>query len=131
MAEQLKKKGYDVATAENGEEGLQRFDQEKSDLILLDVVMPGMDGFGFFKAIKKDPQKSQTPVIVLTARGGMKATFEAFEADDFITKPFDVEDLLAKIEFCLAKKALVFGDDPAFINVVKKALEKSKCQVEV
>ena len=93
----LEKEGYAVTTAHDGGQGLSKFRAIKPDLVLLDVMMPVMDGWGVCKAIRAE---SQTPVIMLTAKGetddkvlGLKTG-----ADDYITKPFEMKEVLARIE---------------------------------
>ncbi|MFC1593784.1 PleD family two-component system response regulator [Candidatus Omnitrophota bacterium] len=129
LGTRLKANGYDVATAENGEEGLKEVEAAKPDLIILDVLMPVMDGFTFFKTIKQDEKKSEIPILVLTGRGGMRDTFEALDADEFVSKPFDDVDLIKKIEACFKKKILLFTDDSALRNAITKDLEKSNSEI--
>lgn len=123
LESRLKASSYDVVTASNGAEGLERLKKETPDLIILDVLMPVMDGFEFFKTIKKDSQKSRIPVLVLTARGAMRDTFEVFDADEFIPKPFEPEDLMTKISILFKGRALILGDNTGFIDTVKRALQ--------
>ncbi len=131
IGSRLQANGYDIETAENGEDGLKKVESASPDLIILDVLMPVMDGFEFFKNIKKDPEKSQVPVIVLTGRGGMKDTFEAMDADEFVSKPFDATDLVTKVEACLTKKALLYFKDAVTASKITTELEKRKCEVHV
>lgn len=94
----LERNGFDVEIAYNGREAIDKVGGREFDLILTDVVMPVMDGFTFYKALKDNPNTSQIPVIILTARSNMEGSFRALGADDFLTKPFDGQDLLEKIE---------------------------------
>ncbi|MFA5087846.1 MAG: response regulator [Candidatus Omnitrophota bacterium] len=94
----LKSKGYEVVTAANGQEGLNKAQQEKPELIITDILMPEMDGFLFYKQLKKDPDLAKIPVLVLTARGKMEDTFRVMGVDDFIVKPFVAEELLEKVK---------------------------------
>ena len=96
----LGKRGYDVRTAQNGEEALRRLNEETPDLILMDVVMPGQNGFQLTRSITRDPRWSGIPVIMCTSKNqetdkvwGMRQG-----ASDYIVKPVDGEQLLAKIE---------------------------------
>ena len=100
----LEKEGYAVTTACDGGQGLAKFRAEKPDLVLLDVMMPVMDGWAVCRAIRSE---SQTPVIMLTAKGetddkvsGLKAG-----ADDYITKPFEMKEVLARIEAVLRRSS--------------------------
>ena len=98
----LEKDGYAVTLATDGGQGLDKFRSIKPDLVLLDVMMPVMDGWAVCKAIRAE---GNTPVIMLTAKGetddkvmGLKAG-----ADDYVTKPFEMKELLARIEAVLRR----------------------------
>ncbi|MDD3375670.1 MAG: response regulator [Candidatus Omnitrophica bacterium] len=125
MAKRLKALEWDVVTAENGEEGLSVLKEKKPDIILLDVMMPIMDGFEFFKNLKRNQAYANIPVVVLTARRLMKDTFEALGVTDFISKPVEVEELKEKMELALAKKALVLCNDSEANECILKALESN------
>ena len=99
LSEILGKRGYTVRTAENGEEAMRRLDEETPDLILMDVVMPGQNGFQLTRAITRDPRFLNVPVIMCTSKNqetdkvwGMRQG-----ARDYIVKPVNAEELLAKI----------------------------------
>ena len=100
----LEKEGYAVTVAADGGQGLQKYRAIKPDLVLLDVMMPVMDGWAVCRAIRNE---SKTPIIMLTAKGetddkvhGLKAG-----ADDYITKPFEMKEVLARIEAVLRRTA--------------------------
>ena len=100
MSDVLGKRGYAVRTAENGEEALRRLEEEKPDLILMDVVMPGQNGFQLTRAITRDPRFSDVPVIMCTSKNqetdrvwGMRQG-----ARDYIVKPVNTDDLISKIK---------------------------------
>jgi twitching motility two-component system response regulator PilH len=95
----LRKQGFQVRTAENGEDALRRLGEEVPDLILMDVVMPGQNGFQLTRTITRDPRWSAVPVIMCTSKNqetdkvwGMRQG-----ARDYIVKPVDADELLAKI----------------------------------
>ena len=95
----LTKKGYAVRTAENGEEAMRRLAEEKPDLVLMDVVMPGQNGFQLTRSITRDPRFADVPVIMCTSKNqetdkvwGMRQG-----ARDYIVKPVDADELVAKI----------------------------------
>ena len=90
--------GYGVITAQNGKEGLFKAKTQSPALIILDVVMDGMDGFSVFKELKKDIKTATIPTIILTARPGMKDTFETFGANHFMIKPLNVGEFFAVIK---------------------------------
>ena len=98
----LEKEGYAVTVANDGGQGLSKFRSIKPDLVLLDVMMPVMDGWAVCKAIRAD---SQTPIIMLTAKGETddKVTGLKSGADDYVTKPFEMKELLARIEAVLRR----------------------------
>ncbi|MDI6758875.1 MAG: response regulator [Candidatus Omnitrophota bacterium] len=91
---------YEVLTAYNGEEALEKARKEKPDLILLDLMLPKMDGYKVCSLLKNDPRYNKIPIIMLTARAQEEEIELGRElgADAYITKPFESEDLLAKIK---------------------------------
>ena len=98
----LEKEGYAVTVASDGGQGLAKFRAIKPDLVLLDVMMPVMDGWSVCRAIRAD---SQTPIIMLTAKGETddKVTGLKSGADDYVTKPFEMKELLARVEAVLRR----------------------------
>ena len=98
----LEKEGYAVTTAADGGQGLAKFRAIKPDLVLLDVMMPVMDGWAVCKAIRAE---SQTPVIMLTAKSETDDKVAGLKsgADDYITKPFEMKEVLARIEAVLRR----------------------------
>lgn len=114
----LSANGYEVATAANGKEGLEKVKTFRPNLIVLDVLMPVMDGFQFIKALKKEPNAAVIPIVMLTCRGLMKDTFEMLEVDAFIVKPFEAHDLLATIRSVLQPKILLFSKDEKFQETI-------------
>lgn len=95
----LQERGYDVAFAMNGKEALDYLTEELPDLILLDVMMPGMDGFEVCRDFKKVPDNKNVPVIFLTAKTETEDIVHGFEcgAVDYISKPFQAAELLARV----------------------------------
>ena len=91
---------YRVLEAADGEEGLEAARARLPDLVLSDVMMPGLDGFGLCRALKADPATAFLPVVLLTARAGAEDRLAGLEeqADDYLTKPFDPAELLARVE---------------------------------
>ena len=99
LSDVLTKRGFAVRTAENGEEAMRRLGEGKPDLILMDVVMPGQNGFQLTRAITRDPRFVDVPVIMCTSKNqetdkvwGMRQG-----ARDYIVKPVDADELVAKI----------------------------------
>jgi DNA-binding response OmpR family regulator len=101
----LEANGYEIITANDGQEGLEKAKSEKPDLIMCDVMMPKMDGYKVCGLLKKDTRYSKIPFILFTARA-QKDDFELgleIGADAYITKPFEPPVLLAKIDELLKK----------------------------
>ena len=98
----LEKEGYAVTVAGDGGQGLQKFRAIKPDIVLLDVMMPVMDGWSVCRTIRSE---SQTPIIMLTAKSETddKITGLKTGADDYVTKPFEMKELLARIEAVLRR----------------------------
>jgi len=98
----LEKEGYIAAFASDGGQGVEMFRKLQPDLVLLDVMLPVMDGWGVLRSIR---QQSQTPVIMVTARGEPNDRVAGLKmgADDYIAKPFDPPELLARIEAVLRR----------------------------
>ena len=101
----LKKEGYDVTWRENGEEALKAIKADKPDLILLDIMMPVMDGYEVLRRLKEDENLGDIPVIMLTARAQEKDVVKGIDlgAEDYITKPFHPAELLARVKRILGK----------------------------
>lgn len=106
----LKKEGYEVLTANNGEEGLKIAKKERPELILLDVMMPGMDGIETCDQIRSIPDLEDTLIAFLTARGEDYSQVAGFDAgaDDYITKPIKPKVLLSRIKALLRR----YGQTP-------------------
>jgi two-component system alkaline phosphatase synthesis response regulator PhoP len=101
----LHKEGYTVRTARNGREALSEVDKKIPDLIILDVMMPELDGFQVLKQLKQSPAKTDIPVIFLTAKGADIDEVLGFElgADDYIIKPISIPKLVARVKNVLRK----------------------------
>ncbi|HFD38721.1 MAG TPA: response regulator transcription factor [Anaerolineae bacterium] len=100
----LRVRGYDVLTAGDGRAALKVFDESVVDLVILDIMMPGPDGFAVCQAIRR---RSDVPIIMLSARGREKDIVRALDlgADDYLTKPFGVEEMLARVRAVLRRAA--------------------------
>ncbi|GAA4829828.1 response regulator [Algivirga pacifica] len=117
IAEILELSNYEVITAENGKVGVEKARAEKPDLIICDIMMPELDGYGVLYALSKEPSTASIPFIFLTAKAE-KADFRkgmSHGADDYLTKPFDDLELLEAIEGRLKKN-----------DILKKEYDKSK-----
>jgi two-component system response regulator RegX3 len=100
----LKKEGYDVAVAETGPDGLAEFDKNGADLVLLDLMLPGLSGVDVCRALR---QRSSVPVIMLTAKDSEIDKVVGLEigADDYVTKPYSSRELLARVKAVLRRLA--------------------------
>ena len=103
----LKAAGYHVVTALTGEEALKRCEVERPSLVLLDIMLPGIDGLEVCRRLKGDRMTSNIPIIMLTARGDEVDKILGLElgADDYITKPFSVRELAARVKSLLRRVA--------------------------
>ncbi len=104
----LSVEGYDVLEAENGAAALKNVQESAPDLILLDVMMPGMDGFEVCRLLKQDEQTRLIPVVFVTALNDRRARLRGIESggDDFLTKPFDQLELSARVKSLIRQKRL-------------------------
>ncbi|MDR7170704.1 two-component system OmpR family response regulator [Nocardia kruczakiae] len=103
----LRYQGFEVATAANGAEGLDRAKQFRPDALIVDVMMPGMDGFGLLRRLRADG--IDAPVLFLTARDEVedKITGLTLGADDYVTKPFSLEEVVARLRVILRRSGHV------------------------
>lgn len=99
LAFKLEANGYKVIKAYDGQEGLEKAEKEKPNLILLDIMMPGMDGIEALRSLKYNPKTRHIPVIMLTCKGESSSLFEAEDLGsvDYFIKPFESEELLRTI----------------------------------
>jgi two-component system response regulator VicR len=124
----LKKEGYDVITAFDGKEGLRLALSESPELVLLDIMMPKMDGFDVCRKIR---EKSQTPIIMLTARAEEIDKVLGFElgADDYVTKPFGVRELMARVKANLRRREMPNDDNGAIMALGDIVIDLGKYEV--
>ena len=108
LSRRLKRQGYEVATAENGREALERLRAETFDLVLLDIMMPEMDGYEVLHRLKADETLRHIPVIMISALSEFDSVVRCIEmgAEDYLPKPFNPTLLKARIGACLEKKRL-------------------------
>lgn len=101
----LNKGSFDVITAVNGEEALQKAVEEKPDLILLDIVMPVMDGFETCRRLREAEETSETPIIMVTTRGEVQNIEQSYSVgcNDYVTKPINALELMTKIKSLLSE----------------------------
>src|ERR1043165_4481608 len=112
---------YKVTAAKNGKEGIEHVQKEKPDLIICDIMMPVLDGYGVLHLLAKNPETANIPFIFLTAKAERTDFRKGMEmgADDYVTKPFDDIELLNAIESRLKKSELIkreFSKDKAGLD---------------
>lgn len=100
----LERQGWEVVTAYDGKEGLEKIMSEKPDICVLDVMMPYMDGFEVLKNLRREPSTQKLPVVMLTAKAQDKDVFEGYHygADVYLTKPFNPMELVTFIKRIIA-----------------------------
>ncbi|HAW81074.1 MAG TPA: DNA-binding response regulator [Balneola sp.] len=113
----LRKEGFNVLKAENGEEGIKVAKEENPDLVLLDIMMPKMDGMQAVEEMRKDDALKKIPVIFLTARSDEKTEAEGLNkgGDDFITKPISTTKLISRIKAVLRR----FDEKEEYQNILE------------
>jgi two-component system phosphate regulon response regulator PhoB len=115
----LWKEGYEVACAQSGEEAVELARREKPDLVLLDLVLPGIDGHKVSSILKKDPATSDVLIIMVSAKKGVDDIVLGLKnyADDYITKPFEPRVLLARIQSVLRRKIKSEADQKTILEI--------------
>jgi two-component system alkaline phosphatase synthesis response regulator PhoP len=126
----LTRAGYVVITAKDGERGLEAVRRHRPDLVILDVMLPGMDGWDVCKGIKGDPVTAGTALLMLTARGEEENRILGLElgADDYVTKPFGVRELIARVK-ALLRRSEQGEERPEVIRVGKLVIDSGRRQV--
>jgi adenylate cyclase len=127
LARRLEKLGYEVTDASNGREALQKLKDGNFDLVLLDILMPDLDGFQTLEFMKADPRLRHVPVIMLTALDDVASTVRCIEAgaEDYVPKPFNPTVLRARITASLEKKRLR-DQEQAFLAQLQVERAKSE-----
>ena len=122
----LRKEGYDVSLAANGPDALSEFDRNGADIVLLDLMLPGMSGTDVCKALR---QRSAVPVIMVTARDGEIDKVVGLElgADDYVTKPYSARELIARIRAVLRRG----GEGGADVEMQPQVLAAGPVRMDV
>jgi len=104
VGQMLEISGYEVIKAVDGDDCLKKLDEVRPDLVLLDIMMPGMSGWDVAAKIKENPRWNDIPIVFVTAKGdAMSVGMGTMAAEDYITKPFDIMDLKTRVEKVLNK----------------------------
>lgn len=129
----LAKEGYRVTLAETGEDGLSHVRNQTPDLILLDLMLPGIDGLEVCRQIKADQTLRPVPIIMLTAKGEESDIVTGLElgADDYVTKPFSPKVLVARIRAVLRRQTIPSEDDQSRLAVHEIVIDPGRHEVKV
>jgi class 3 adenylate cyclase len=131
LGDLLAVKGYGVSTAANGVEALERIERERPDLVLLDVMMPGLSGYEVCRKVRDNPATAMLPVIMVTALDPVQERVKGIEAgaDDFLTKPINQPEMLARVRSLLRVKEL--WDQLADLNgTLERRVQEQVTQLE-
>jgi DNA-binding response OmpR family regulator len=132
----LKKEGFEVIPAYNGEDAISLFEEHKPDIVILDIMLPGLDGFTVCRILRK---QSSVPIIMLTARAEKSERLLGFEAgaDDYVVKPFFTDEVAARIRAILRRGREVREGEGAItvegitIDPGRRVVEKDSQQIEM
>jgi two-component system phosphate regulon response regulator PhoB len=129
----LSKEGFRTSAVTSGEEALKRARAERMDLILLDLMLPGMDGLDVCKALRKDEKTQSVPVVMLTAKGEESDVVTGLElgADDYIVKPFSPKVLVARIKSVLRRKSAEPVDESTPLSIHDLVIHPGRREVLV
>ena len=129
----LSREGYQTLSAETGEKALRLARTEKPDLIVLDLMLPGMDGLEVTRAMKGDAELRRIPIVMLTAKGGEPDIVAGLElgADDYIVKPFSTRVLVARVRAALRRRRVELVDETRKIEIAGIVIDPGKRTVTV
>ena len=127
---ELEHEGFEAETESNGTRAYERIIQEKFDIVLLDIMLPGMDGIEICRRVR---EISNVPIIMLTARDAVEDRVEGLDigADDYMTKPFAVPELIARLNNALRRRDLAEGDPSDRLTVKNLVMFLSRYEVQV
>ena len=127
----LAREGYRVVCAASGEQALNKAGSEPFDLIVLDLMLPGIDGLEVAKKLKNKPETRHIPIIMLTAKGEEADIVTGLElgADDYVTKPFSPRILLARVKAVIRRKVLEEVDDSSIIQIYELEIDPGRRRV--
>ncbi len=131
VKQKLEERGYIVETARNGKEAMRIIEIMSIDLIVLDVIMPIMDGVDVYKEVKKDPRTAVIPIVIMTDNRVFRESFQTLGVEHFLPKPLDAQKLINKVEYIFTcadlggktKQILVLSSDPETNMQIAKVLE--------
>ncbi|MGE5629302.1 MAG: response regulator [Solirubrobacterales bacterium] len=128
----LKNQGYNIIETDNGMDAIKIIKETNPDLVLLDIMLPGIDGFEVCKEVRRNSEVSDTPIIMLTAKGEEFDRVLGLElgADDYVTKPFGVRELMARVKAVLRRTALRTVSKNLIFNDISIDFEKHEVTKE-
>ena len=129
----LGRNGYRVACVASGEETLRVVRSERPDLVILDLMLPGIDGLEVARRLKRDPVTQSIPIVMLTAKGEEADVVTGLEmgADDYVTKPFSPRVLVARVKAVIRRRAEREADDGASLSIHDLAIHPGRHEVLV
>lgn len=136
---ELRAQGHTVVSAGNGKEALVQIKKEKPNLIISDINMPEMDGVDFFTSLKKDKNTKDIPIFILTASGNLEKYFRVLKVEDFMSKPFEMDALHAKVKQLLEApkprnstkiESLIEIDDSSVSPAIAPAVKAATAQTD-
>jgi len=129
----LSREGYKILEAESGEEALRLVRREKPDLVVLDLMLPEIDGLEVCRQMKNEEDTAKIPVVMLTAKGEEADIVAGLElgADDYITKPFSPRVLVARVKAVLRRKAVTAEDEQAPLTIHNISIHPGRHEVRV
>jgi len=124
IVEMLTMEGFDVASAKNGQMGVAALETDRPDLVLCDVRMPVLDGYGVLDHLRSNPDTTNIPFIFLTARSGREEWREGMQlgADDYLTKPFKVEELISAVHTRIARSVNLQDHTERKLNELRESI---------
>lgn len=130
LALELRHEGYEVAVEYNGKKAFQRLKKEKYDILLLDWMLPGMDGIDICRKLRPGSDK---PIIMLTAKGDVKNRIEGMKAgaDDYVVKPFAFEELLRRMQMLLNKYRRIEAAEDEILQIGDVTVNTTLCEVRL
>lgn len=126
----IEKEGFEAVLAPNGAVAMELFESEKPDLVLLDIMMPELDGWQVCREIRK---KSNVPIIMLTAKGETFDKVLGLElgADDYVVKPFETKEVIARIKAVLRRSGITGEEDKKIVNYDKLSINMTNYELKV
>jgi two-component system, OmpR family, alkaline phosphatase synthesis response regulator PhoP len=129
----FEREGYVIVTAANGEDALRLVPAEKPDLVLLDLMLPGVDGLDVCRELKREPETAKIPIIMVTAKGEESDVVAGLElgADDYVAKPFSMKILIARVRMVLRRRHQREPDNRSVLQIHELVINPDYHEVRV